>query len=51
MIPELRCPVAVASGDRSEKQASNEPLQSDPPRMASLEGLEKSLSNEMVIHR
>ena len=51
MILELRCPVAVASVDRSGKQVSNEPLQNDPLRMGSLEGLEKTLSNGMAIHR
>lgn len=51
MFQELRCPVAVASAGRLEKQDDNEPLQSDPPRMASLEGLEKSLSNGMAIHQ
>ena len=41
-----RCPVALwqlASARRSGKQIDNE-----PPRMASLEGPEKSLSNGMV---
>ena len=48
---ELRCPVAVVSAGRWGKQIDNEPLQSDLPRMASLEGLEKSLSNGMAIRQ
>ena len=51
MILELRCPVAVASVADERKELSNEPLQSDLPRMASLEGQEKSLSNGMAIRR
>ena len=42
---------SATSADRSEKQVDNEPLQSDHPRMASLEGLEKSLSNGMAIRQ
>ena len=51
MFQELRCPVTVTSAGRSGKQIDNEPLQSDPPRMAFLEGLEKSLSNGMAIRQ
>jgi hypothetical protein len=46
----MSCGSATSAG-RSAKQVDNEPLQSDPPRMASLEALEKNLSNGMAIRQ